>query len=48
MDVANDEDKVLVEALYQGSKSPRLPAGTYNPIERNLWQFARYLYRMCK
>ena len=48
MDVANEEDKVLVQALFQGSGSPVLPKGTYHPIERNLWQFARYLRRMCR
>ena len=47
MIIANDEDKLLVEALHQGSASPVLPEGTYHPIERNLWQFARYLARMC-
>ena len=47
MDVANDEDKVLVEALHQGTRSPLLPKGTYHPIERNLWQFNRYLARKC-
>ncbi len=47
MDTANDEDKELVEALYQGSASPLLPSGTYHPIEKNLWQFMRYLNRVC-
>ncbi len=47
MNVANDEDKALVEALYRGSASPLLPSGTYHPIERNLWQFVRYLDRVC-
>jgi choline monooxygenase len=47
MDVANEEDRVLVEALHQGSASPILPDGTYHPIERNLWQFNRYLARCC-
>ncbi len=47
MDTANDEDKELVEALYQGSASPVLPDGTYHPIEKNLWQFMRYLNRIC-
>jgi phenylpropionate dioxygenase-like ring-hydroxylating dioxygenase large terminal subunit len=47
IDVANGEDKTLVEALHLGSKSPLLPQGTYHPIERNLWQFARYLNRAC-
>lgn len=47
MDVANDEDKALVEALHRGSRSPVLPKGTYHPLERNLWQFVRYLNRMC-
>ena len=45
--VANDEDKALVEALHRGSAAPRLPRGTYHPIERNLWQFTRYLARRC-
>ncbi len=48
MDTANDEDKILVEALYKGSASPLLPEGTYHPIERNLWQFTRYLNRVCQ
>ena len=48
MNVANDEDKILVKALYNGSASTLLPGGTYHPIERNLWQFTRYLARMCK
>ena len=48
MNVANDEDKVLVEALHTGTASTVLPHGTYHPIERNLWQFTRYLARMCK
>ena len=47
MEVANDEDKELVEALHRGGMSPRLPEGTYHPIERNLWQFMNYLARMC-
>ena len=28
--------------------SPLLPDGTYHPIERNLWQFVRYLDRVCR
>jgi choline monooxygenase len=47
IDVANNEDKTLVEALHKGSGSPILPKGTYHPIERNLWQFTRYLARVC-
>jgi phenylpropionate dioxygenase-like ring-hydroxylating dioxygenase large terminal subunit len=46
LDVANDEDKALVEALHRGAASPMLPQGTYHPIERNLWQFVRYLARV--
>jgi len=46
--VANDEDKALVEALHRGSGSALLPRGTYHPIERNLWQFMRYLARRCQ
>ena len=47
MDVANNEDKILVEALYRGTTSDILPNGTLHPIERNLWQFTRYLNRLC-
>jgi phenylpropionate dioxygenase-like ring-hydroxylating dioxygenase large terminal subunit len=48
IDIANDEDRTLVEALHQGSASALLPTGTYHPIERNLWQFTRYLARVCQ
>ncbi len=47
MDVANEEDKSLVEALHKGTSSPLLPAGTLHPIERNLWQFTKYLAATC-
>lgn len=47
MDIANDEDKPLVEALHKGTASPILPDGALHPIERNLWQFTRYLARVC-
>ena len=47
MNVANDEDKLLVEALYKGSGSTMLPKGTLHPIERNLWQFTQYLAKVC-
>lgn len=47
MDVANGEDKPLVEALHLGTASPILPQGTLHPIERNVWQFTRYLARVC-
>ena len=47
MDIANEEDKELVEALHSGTRSSLLPEGTYHPIERNLWQFNRYLARKC-
>ena len=47
MDIANGEDKPLVEALHKGSASPLLPPGTLHPIERNIWQFTRYLARVC-
>jgi phenylpropionate dioxygenase-like ring-hydroxylating dioxygenase large terminal subunit len=47
INVANDEDKALVEALHVGSRSPLLPSGSYHPIERNLWQFVRYLAAAC-
>jgi len=48
MEVANGEDKTLVEALHRGSMSPLLPQGTYHPVERNLWQFQRYLAGVCQ
>ncbi len=48
LEIANEEDRTLVEALHRGSSSPVLPAGTYHPIERNLWQFGNYLARVCK
>ena len=47
LNVANEEDRVLVEALHRGSRSTLLPEGTYHPIERNLWQFNRYLAGIC-
>ena len=46
MDVANDEDRPVCEALYQGTKAPHPPPGRYHPIERNIWDFTRYLARM--
>ncbi|MDH3535906.1 MAG: Rieske 2Fe-2S domain-containing protein [Gammaproteobacteria bacterium] len=48
MEVANGEDRELVEALHRGSASALLPTGTYHPIERNLWQFTNYLARVCR
>lgn len=47
MNVANGEDKPLVEALHKGTSSPLLPPGMLHPIERNIWQFTRYLARKC-
>ncbi len=47
MEIANNEDRTIVEALYRGSAAPRLPQGTYHPIERNLWQFTCYLAAAC-
>jgi phenylpropionate dioxygenase-like ring-hydroxylating dioxygenase large terminal subunit len=47
MDIANGEDRPVVEALYRGTASPILPGGALHPIERNIWQFIRYLDRMC-
>lgn len=47
MDTANGEDKPLVEALHKGTASPLLPNGTLHPIERNIWQFSRYLAKAC-
>lgn len=46
MNIANEEDRVLVERLFQGSQSVRVPQGTYHPIEKNLWQFMKYLSKI--
>ena len=46
MNTANEEDRVLVERLFQGSQSIRVPQGTYHPIEKNLWQFTMYLSKI--
>ena len=43
MNIANEEDKLVVEGLYRGTSSSNLPQGTFHPIERNLWQFIQYL-----
>ena len=43
---ANEEDRVLVEALFKGGASRTLPKGTLHPIEKNLWQFSKYLARI--
>ena len=43
---ANEEDRTLVEGLFRGSASTRLPKGTLHPIEKNLWQFMRYLSKI--
>ena len=46
MNTANEEDKTLVEGLFYGSQSRRLPQGTLHPIEKNLWQFTKYLSKI--
>jgi phenylpropionate dioxygenase-like ring-hydroxylating dioxygenase large terminal subunit len=46
MNTANEEDRVLVERLFKGSQSVRVPQGTYHPIEKNLWQFMKYLSKI--
>jgi len=46
MDTANEEDRGLVEGLHLGSQSLRLPQGALHPIERNLWQFMKYLSKI--
>ena len=48
MEIANNEDKVLVEGLFKGSSSPIVPKGTLHPIERNIWQFIKYLNYICQ
>ena len=45
MDAANDEDKPVIEALFQGTQMTATP-GYYHSIERNLWSFANYIERM--
>ena len=40
---ANEEDRALVKGLFRGSASTKLTKGTLHPIEKNLWQFMRYL-----
>ncbi|MCP4327239.1 MAG: Rieske 2Fe-2S domain-containing protein [Alphaproteobacteria bacterium] len=47
MDMANGEDRPVVEGLHRGTASPMLPDGALHPIERNIWQFIRYLDRVC-
>ena len=46
MNTANEEDRVLVERLFKGSQSIRVPQGTFHPIEKNLWQFMQYLSKI--
>ena len=48
MNIANEEDRIVVEGLHRGTSSANLPNGTFHPIERNLWQFIRYLARVTK
>ena len=46
METANNEDEVLVKGLNRGTGSGILPRGTLHPIEKNLWQFTKYLSRI--
>jgi hypothetical protein len=46
METANNEDKLLVQGLNRGTSSRILPEGTLHPIEKNLWQFTKYLARI--
>lgn len=46
MDAANEEDRPLIEALYDGTSSLTPPRGHLHPIEKNVWDFARYLARI--
>ena len=46
METANNEDKLLVQGLNRGTGSRILPEGTLHPIEKNLWQFTKYLARI--
>ncbi len=46
MDTANEEDRGLEEGLRIGSQSLRLPQTALHRIERNLWQFVKYLPRI--
>ena len=45
MDAANNEDKPVIEALWNGTQMT--PGnGFYHKVERNLWNFATYIKRM--
>ena len=45
MDLANNEDRPIIEALWKGTRMT--PGnGFYHPVERNLWNFATYIKQM--
>ena len=46
MNVANDEDKLVVEGLFHRTVSSNLSKRTFHSIEHNLFQFIKYLYRI--
>ena len=41
----NDEDRSIVENVFRASASPHATVGPLSYLERNVWDFARYLSR---
>lgn len=41
----NDEDKVIVENVFRSTRSPDAQRGPLSYLERNVWEFGRYLAR---
>ncbi len=42
----NAEDEAIIERVYRGSQDPLAVSGPYSWLERNVFQFGRYLARM--
>ncbi|MEM8501135.1 MAG: aromatic ring-hydroxylating dioxygenase subunit alpha [Pseudomonadota bacterium] len=42
----NAEDEAIIQRVYDGSKDPKAARGPYSWLERNVFQFGRYLARM--
>lgn len=42
----NAEDEAIIQRVYEGSKDPKAARGPYSWLERNVFQFGRYLARM--
>jgi hypothetical protein len=41
----NSEDQPIVESVFAGVRSPGLVQGPLSWLERNVWDFGRYLNR---